>query len=1021
MPADLTRPTRTYERHAWLALGGVLTFLALYVFLCAWFARAAHRNITNALAGGNQSLIGFLLGGVALLLAVFLLKALLAVSRPPKTTNVEVTPESEPELFRFLHRLADETSAPRPHRVFLSPDVNAAVSYDLSFLNLLFPSKKNLEIGLGLVNALTLSELKAVLAHEYGHFAQRTMAVGRWVYLAQQIAGQIVARRDWFDRVLQFLSSVDLRVAWFGWAMRLVVWSLRALLDTAFSLVLLAQRALSREMEFQADLVAVSVAGSDAIVHALHRLQAADEAFDRALEIATVEHRRGRRVPDLFALQSRVTERLRVILDDETYGAPPAVPAGERATHRVFEEKLLQTPRMWSTHPSNRAREDNAKRVYVDAELDDRPAWLLFRAPQELRERMTAQVLDAAGQADGLTPATLEEALSAVDSRFNSVALERRYRGAYLRRSPVLYAKTPKELLAPAGDASPAAVAEALSRLYPPSLAEQLKTWRNLEEELAGLRGLQDGVLTAPGGVIRHRGRVLERKELPAVIAAVKEERDRVHEALCQHDRACRTLHRRAAALLGDGWLEYLDGLIALLHYAGHAQADVDDAHGHFVNVFSVVIANGRVSKRKRERLVRAAVELYTAIWEVDTRRDEVALPRAVAERLRVPSWKDALPRGFPSTPPTSADIGDFLEGIHGWYRATSGALGALETATLEALLEAEAHVAEAFREQRDPGPAPEPARVPSRYTTRCPGTERERQRRLGLWDRFVTADGLVPSLARLAVALGIVVPVLGFSGAGGNATIVVYNALAAPVDVRLGSERVSVGATSKATVEVTATEHLPIETQTRAGVLVEAFEADASNDLVTHVYNVAGASPLAELTIVYGDRPRRQRRLLGAPRWLASTSDLLFQPPPRSIRGKSGGTKRTVLVGLAGEPPERVLGVIDSAPERERIIATHARFGASGSPHLFAWLEHASVLPNFRDLVAQRERDQPGDVAPLFLEQLVDDPALRSAACARHRALAASAPERKDLQRLVANCDATSPEDSAASTAPAP
>ena len=41
-------------------------------------------------------------------------------------------------------------------------------------LNFIFPSKKNLEIGLPLVNALTLSELKAVLAHEFGHFAQGT-------------------------------------------------------------------------------------------------------------------------------------------------------------------------------------------------------------------------------------------------------------------------------------------------------------------------------------------------------------------------------------------------------------------------------------------------------------------------------------------------------------------------------------------------------------------------------------------------------------------------------------------------------------------------------------------------------------------------------------------------------------------------------------------------------------------------------------------------------------------------------
>jgi Zn-dependent protease with chaperone function len=34
------------------------------------------------------------------------------------------------------------------------------------------PIKKNLQIGLGLVNSLNVSEFKAVMAHEFGHFTQ---------------------------------------------------------------------------------------------------------------------------------------------------------------------------------------------------------------------------------------------------------------------------------------------------------------------------------------------------------------------------------------------------------------------------------------------------------------------------------------------------------------------------------------------------------------------------------------------------------------------------------------------------------------------------------------------------------------------------------------------------------------------------------------------------------------------------------------------------------------------------------
>ena len=68
-----------------------------------------------------------------------------------------------------------------------------------------------------------------------------------------------------------------------GWTLRLIVWSIRSLVDTVFQLVLLMQRALSTRRDgAQPDLVAVSLTGSDALIHALHKLDAADDAWNRA-------------------------------------------------------------------------------------------------------------------------------------------------------------------------------------------------------------------------------------------------------------------------------------------------------------------------------------------------------------------------------------------------------------------------------------------------------------------------------------------------------------------------------------------------------------------------------------------------------------------------------------------------------------------------------------------------------------------------------------------------------------------
>ncbi|HEX8849980.1 MAG TPA: M48 family metallopeptidase, partial [Gemmatimonadaceae bacterium] len=258
VPANLTRPPATYNRRAWLAVGGLLLFVALYALLTGWLGWTAYRLIHSAVQGGGDAFVGVVVGIGAAFLTVFMVKSLFFIKRGQVgDAALEVKAADQPELFAFLHRLADEAGAPRPHRVFLSPRVNASVWYDLSLVNLVFPSKKNLEIGLGLVNVLTLGELKAVLAHEFGHFTQASMAVGRWLYVAQQIAAGIVARRDKLDELVDRLSRIDIRIAWVGWLLRLIIWAIRSLVDSFFSLALRTQRALSREMEFHADLVAV--------------------------------------------------------------------------------------------------------------------------------------------------------------------------------------------------------------------------------------------------------------------------------------------------------------------------------------------------------------------------------------------------------------------------------------------------------------------------------------------------------------------------------------------------------------------------------------------------------------------------------------------------------------------------------------------------------------------------------------------------------------------------------------------
>ncbi|MFZ5893575.1 MAG: M48 family metallopeptidase [Myxococcota bacterium] len=1008
VPKDLSRPSQQYKRHVWLALAALLLFVALYLALTGWFAWSAYRLVRGALGGGKDAFFGFLWAAPMAFLALFMLKALFFRDKRSHARDFEIKPEQEPRVFEYLHRIADAAGAPRPHRVFLSPQVNASVFYDLSILNLLIPSKKNLDIGLGLINALSLGEVSAVLAHEFGHFGQRAMAVGRWVYVAQRIAAHIVNKRDALDKILMVISSSDLRVAWIGWLMRIVVWSLRSILDTAFALVVLAERALSREMEMQADLVAVSLTGSDALVHALHKLAAADAAWDQALGVCAGEYASGKSVPDLFTLQTRVMQRARQVLADENHGVAPPLPSDGRAQHRVFEQRMAHPPRMWSSHPPNHEREENAKRVYVACELDERSPWLLFRDPPALRKQMTEffqGFLDK--PKEGVQPISEEEAQKSVDQRFDRAYLDPRYRGAYLRRSVVRNTRRVEDLYLP----TERRVGVDLSDLYPERLRHALERWKSLEEERDMLQGLQRGILQAGGGNIRFRGSVLRRQDLPPTLDKVSAECAAARAELDEFDRQHRTAHALLAERLGQGWPEYLHSLLALLHYADHTEANMRDARGHLTNVFSVVTADGRVSKGERKRLAAAGADVFMALQSAFEQRQHVVLPREIAQELEIDSWAAALPDNFGLVLPDADHIGEWLEVVDSWLDAFIAPFDALERCTLEALLKNEARVAEWARIGAAPESSPAPARVPGDYPRLLPGSERERQWRLGFWDRFQIAEGLGPSLARFTVAGGCVAATVMASASVGDSKVVIYNGLGRPVVVRIGEQRRELAAYQAEQLEDVDAPKLHVRAETTKGELIEQFDVELSGKFEQYVYNVASAAPLVRWTAVYGSGKTSPRKLLGTPRWSTTDARVLFQLPPKKVSSKSRGSTREVLSGPADEPPVRILSLLTDSASRSSVVRAHALWDEPGQLHTGEWLAMASSQPEFSELLRARLGREPNDVLALRLEQDSARGAERTQVCERHKQLAGAANGNPDFEYLVLRCQSAGPE----------
>jgi len=909
----------SYRLRAWGAVASLVGFLGAYFGLAGWFAWTAWRLGRGALAGRHDALWAALVALCALLLAVFMLKALFFRQRREEDHSLELKRADQPALFAELHAIADAVGAPRPHRVLVSARVNAAVFYDLSPLNLLFPTKKNLEIGLGLVNVLTRSELRAVLAHEFGHFAQRAMAVGRWVYVAQQIAARLVAQRDLLDRFLKALSNFDVRVAWVGWLLSLIVWAIRSLVDSVFTGVQLLQRSLGREMEYGADAVAVALTGSDALVHALYKIQTADGDWDRAAGIAGQLKAKDQWVTDLFALQAVLAERTGRVLDDERYGRLPAQGAGQA---RLFDTADSAVPQMWRTHPLNHEREARAKADYRPGEVDERSAWTLFRDAPALRTQVTRRLFDMPDGALPVDDATLQAAL---DEYFGGELARPRYRGVYLGRALTRHVATPQELAGelPAGTDG----IRRLVALYPASLGEAVRRWRRMDAEKA-----------------------------PAEHAQLQAE-------LRRHDRAARETHLALARALGDGSEARLRGLLAQLHYAEHMAANLRDLRGVLAHTVRVLSA-GRVTDAVRRRVLNAADELHGALADLYGHAGQLRLDAATLKRMDVQSWP-ALLGAFKLGAPAPANLGDWLDVIDGWMDLAEHALGRLRAAVLGELLDTEARVA-CGEAQADVPTEALPA-APSRYPVLLEGAERPRTLKPTLWARFLAAQGPGAAAARVLVAGAIVVGVLSFGGGYGDINVHVLNGLDRPVRVKLGSVRaVTLPAFGSAELSLGPDDHLSVVAETPQGELIERFEVPLDAGAGEPVYNVAGATPLVELSFSYGHHAdNAPPRVIGAPRWSTQRADIFFADPPKSVSVKQGQTEvRRVLYSAADAAPGLQVSLLQNdVAAIERLSEQHMRWDRPDSPVRVGWLTQLRGRPAYERLMKAALAREPGNV----------------------------------------------------------
>ena len=171
----------------------------------------------------------------------------------------------QPRLFDELSGIAASLNEPMPREVYLIGDVNAWVADRGGVMG--FGSRRVMGLGLPLFSILTISEFRAVLAHEFAHYYGGDTSLGPWVYKTQNA----------IVRVFQNIGSVGkiARTAILG-VMYLFV---AKLMEWYFKVFLRGINLASRQREYRADELACLIAGRKPLIGGLRAIHGGSAAW----------------------------------------------------------------------------------------------------------------------------------------------------------------------------------------------------------------------------------------------------------------------------------------------------------------------------------------------------------------------------------------------------------------------------------------------------------------------------------------------------------------------------------------------------------------------------------------------------------------------------------------------------------------------------------------------------------------------------------------------------------------------
>ena len=297
--------------------------------------------------------------------------------------GLRLAEQDEARLFAALREVAEVAQARMVDRVHLEPDATVAVREAGGALRVLSGrGERVLHLGFQAVQSLSASELKAVLAHEYGHFSHGDTRLTPVLSRIQETLGNMFVR-------MASLGNVSLANP--------VFWYLRLYLRLFASIT----AGHSRRRELLADRAAALAYGGETFGRALQGVIAAGDSFDRhAARTLVLLRRMGRPCTDVYRC---------VAAAKETESA--------RLREKRLADHLSQAASEFDSHPPPNDRISRVAGVAGVRPADPAPAATLFADAQATARTLTETLCSRIEQ--GLTA---QEELPRLDREMDPAA-----------------------------------------------------------------------------------------------------------------------------------------------------------------------------------------------------------------------------------------------------------------------------------------------------------------------------------------------------------------------------------------------------------------------------------------------------------------------------------------------------------------------------------------------------------------------------------------------------------------------